>query len=181
VKQFRRISVLLAILVGVVTVKFVQGVYQWIAYADERTLLVQLREQTVDIGADVVRTAAQADTLRASIEQFDRRLDESRRTVERYGRFASQGMLPRHLYDSYRSDLAAYDAEVARRNEMFSAWKEIVRRNQDAVERYNALADSVRLIANQMGDPYYPVPLPAEAALERGLVPTASALRRDNP
>ena len=56
---------------------------------------------------------------------------------------------------------------MARRNDSFHTWQEVLARNRSAVDRYNALADSLRAVADVLGDPYYQVPSPLEAAAER--------------
>lgn len=168
-----RVGALLLMLFGVVGVKLGQEIYRWAAFGEERAQLVALRERVIDAGADVVRTGTLTDSLLREIEGADRLLAEQRRSVERYGRYARDGALPAHLYPAYREELNRFNRHVEQRNEQAAQWKEVVSRNHDAVRRYNALADSIRAVAARLGEEYYSVPLPAEAAIERGVVPHA--------
>lgn len=167
----RRISVLLLLLLAVVGVKLGQELYRWVAFADERALIRPLREEVVEVGVEVVRTRARADTLRTRIEADDRALVRERLSLEQYLQHARGDALPGHLYNAYRVDLETYNRHIAERNERVRAWRDALARNARAVDRYNLLADSLRALATRVGDPYYAVPLPAEAALERGLHP----------
>lgn len=165
-----RLRTLLIFLVLVVAVNVGRELYDWRAYAEERTQLVGVRSRLLDAGADVVRTRARLDTLRTVIEGEDRKLEQERRALRAYGRKADGGALPPHLYEAYRVDLERYNEHVARRNESFQEWEAVIARNHAAVDRYNALADTLRALAGVMGEPYYPVPSPIEAAEERGLI-----------
>jgi hypothetical protein len=171
VTKSKRIVALLSFLVAVLALKLALEAYRWTAYSEERALLLELREEIVDAGAEIIRTSMTADSLRQLVDSDDREIEQERRVVERYSAFAYRGALPNHLYGSYRLDIDSYNRRLATRNRRADEWKEISRRNHAAVEQYNRLADSVRVIAERIGDPYFPVPLPAEAALERGLVP----------
>lgn len=150
--------------------------FRWFAYGDERAQVQQLRGEVVDAGVRIVRTRSRADTLQREIEAEDRGLTERLKAVRRYDRFARGGALPAHLYTAYRRDLRDYNVLVAHRNARVREWKELMRSNREAVERYNLLADSIRAIATRIGDPFYPVPLPAEAATERGLANPVEAV-----
>lgn len=165
-----RLRGLLLILVVIVGAKAVQQAYRWFAFGSERAQLEAMRERVADAGVDVVMTAAKADTLHRAIKQMDRDLETKQRAVHRYGRYAQDGALGAHLYDSYRADLAEYNALVTERNARLEEWKAVIAHNQAAVNRYNSLADSIRAVAGRIGDPYFPIPLPVEAAAERGLL-----------
>lgn len=165
-----RLRTLLIFLVLLLAVNVGKELYDWRAYAEERTQVVEVRSRLVEAGADVVRTRARLDTLRTVIEGEDRKLEEERRMLRAYGRKADGRALPSHLYEAYRVDLERYNEHVARRNERFQQWEEVIARNHAAVDRYNALADTLRALAAVLGEPYYPVPSPIEAARERGLI-----------
>ncbi|HEX7240540.1 MAG TPA: hypothetical protein VF263_09755, partial [Longimicrobiaceae bacterium] len=97
-------------------------------------------------------------------------LARERRALDAYGRGSEGGALPSHLYAAYRTDLDRYNEHVERRNVRFREWRKVIQRNHASVDRYNALMDSVRAAARTLGDPYYPVPSPIEAAEERGIL-----------
>jgi hypothetical protein len=165
-----RIRGLLLILVVLIGAKAVHQTYRWFAFGAERAQLQEMRERVADAGVEVVRTAAKADTLHRQIKQMDHDLEARQRAVDRYNRYARDGTLGAHLYDSYRADLDGYNARVMERNARVEEWEGVIARNREAVNRYNLLADSIRAVAARIGDPYFPIPLPVEAAVERGLL-----------
>jgi hypothetical protein len=167
----KRIWTVLAFAGALLGAKLAHELYRWVAYAEERALLLELREQVVDAGAELIRATLSADSLHAIIQADDRALRSGERGVERYERFARDGALPGHLYDAYRADVSAYRQQVAQRNRRAEEWNALTARRRGAAERYDLLADSVRSIAARIGDPFFPVPLPAEAALEQGVEP----------
>lgn len=140
---------------------------RWTGSQTERAQLQALRERALDAGVSVVRTQSRSDTLRRGIESADSALARSLAGVERYARY--QPLSP-GLYARYRRELARYNAGVELRNRQVERWRAVRRENQGAVARYNAVADSIRSIAEAIGEPYYPVPAPIEAAAERGLI-----------
>ena len=97
-------------------------------------------------------------------------LEREQRALRRYDDFAHDGALPTVLYERYRAELTRYNDHVAARNARLSQWQEVLARNHSVVARYNLLSDSIRDLATRMGDPYYAVPTPAEAAIERGVI-----------
>lgn len=165
-----RLRTLLAVLALLLAGKVGKELYDWRAHADDRTRLVSVRGRLVDAGAEVMRTRAELDTLKRVLDREDGALERERRALDAYGRGSVDNTLPRYLYDAYRADLDRYNEHVARRNESFHAWQAVLARNHAAVDRYNALADSLRAVAEVLGDPYYHVPSPLEAAAERGVV-----------
>ncbi|CAN5535813.1 hypothetical protein BH24GEM3_BH24GEM3_09430 [soil metagenome] len=167
----RRAKGLLLILALVVAAQLGRALYRWFEFGEERAQLTALREQVVDAGVEVLRTQARADTLRGRIREEDEALETRRRTIERYSSYARNGGLSAQLYGAYRAELEQFNARVRERNRRADEWAEVVARNQEAVRRYNLLADSIRALAASIGDPYYPVPLPVEAAAERGIIP----------
>lgn len=167
-----RARTLLFLLLLVVAGKLAKEGYDWFAYADDRTRLRAMRTRLVDAGVEVLRSQARLDTLRREIQGEDRKLEEERRGLKAYGKHSRGGELSMPLYEAYRGDLERYNEHVGRRNERFHEWEGVLERKRSAVSRYNALVDSVRRIAGELGDPYYPVPTPLEAAAERGVVRT---------
>lgn len=161
---------LLIVLAAVIALKLGQQIFRYYAYQEERVTLTAMRERLIDAGVEVVTTRARADSLRVEIESTDRKLRESRRTVNRYGRYATGGALPGEVYGAYREDLLRYNDKVTERNKRLREYQQVVDRNHTATERYNFLADSMAGLAARIGDPYYPVPKPVEAAAERGLI-----------
>ncbi len=162
----------LLVVLGVVLIGTLgQHLYRWHAHAEERAQLERMRERVVSAGVEVLRTQARADTLRRVIDGEDRALAEKRRLLERYNRYLENGGLPAHLYSLYVAELEVYNARVRERNERAREWEEGVARNREAARRYHQLADSIRDLAARIGDPYYRIPLPVEAAAERGVIP----------
>ncbi len=161
---------LLIVLAAVIALKLGQQIFRYYAYQEERMTLTAMRERLVDAGVEVVTTRVRADSLRAEIERTDRKLRDNRRAVNRYGRFAQGGALPNEVYGAYRQDLVRYNEMVTKRNQRLREYQQVVDRNHNATERYNFLSDSMTGLAARIGDPYYPIPKPVEAAAERGLI-----------
>jgi hypothetical protein len=161
---------LLLVLAAVIALKLGQQLFRYYAYQEERAALANMRERLVDAGVEVVTTRVRADSMRAELESTDRKLKEGHRSVNRYGRFAQDGALPNEVYSSYRKDLLRYNERVTERNQRLREYQTVVDRNHIATERYNRLSDSIAALAARIGDPYYPIPKPVEAAAERGLI-----------
>ncbi len=168
-----RLRTLVVFLFLLLMAKVGKELYDWRFHADDRAHLVAVRERLVDAGAEMMRTRAELDTLKKVLDREDRVLEGEKRALDAYDRRAEGKALPRHLYDAYRADLDRYNQHVAKRNESFHTWQEVLARNHAAVDRYNALADSLRAVAAVLGDPYYQVPSPIEAAEERGVLKPA--------
>lgn len=164
---------LLVVFLGVVVLLVGRETYRWFAYADERNALLAMRPEIVNAGAEAVRTREQTDSLRARVDSLNRDLDRRGEGLRRYGRIAVNGLLPPDVYRLYARDRRAYEQVLSRRDEWYAAWKNSYERNRAAVRRYAVLADSMRDVALRMGDPYYHVPMPVEAALEKGVLPPA--------
>lgn len=164
-----RLRALLMVLLAVVGFKVASELYRWHTFRPEREQILVLREQLIDAGADMVRTELRADTLQRALEQDDELLKRRQIGLHSYGRRARGGALPEALFHVYRTELRAYNRRVEQRNDRWTEWKQVRARNRAAVMRYNTLADSIRHVAQRMGEPYVSLPLPAEAAVERGL------------
>jgi hypothetical protein len=176
----RRVFVLVAALVLLLAGKLGKELYDYWAHAEDRVRLVAVRGRLLDAGAEIMRTRAELDSLTRVLDREDGALERERRTLKAYEPEAPGSALPPHLYDAYRAHLDRYNKRVARynehlgrRNESFHAWQATLARNRAAVDRYNALADSLRAVAGVLGDPYYQVPTPLEAAAQRSAPPPA--------
>lgn len=165
-----RAFVVVAVLALLVATKLSHEAYRWYAFAEERTRIDVLRSELGDAGVEIVRTQLAADSLRERIESIDVELEVARRQMAGLERHSVDGALPPDLYAVYERQLEGYNGRVGARNEEFEEWREIVARNHAAVRHYNELADSIRALASAMGEPYYPLPTPAEIAVERGAV-----------
>ncbi|HET6231691.1 MAG TPA: hypothetical protein VFE05_16575 [Longimicrobiaceae bacterium] len=162
--------VVLAVVAVLLCFLLVPGLYRWAAFRDERALIVRLRREVVDAGAEVTLTRAQMETLRTHIEAADSVIRGDVDALERYTAIAQNGMLPPPVYQRYEQQRRRYEEHLAERDAMFARLKSVLVRNHASVGRYNLLSDSIRSLAARIGDPYYHVPLPVEAAAERGLI-----------
>lgn len=162
--------VLVVLLVVVVAAMIGREVYRWWLFQEEREELVRMRERLVETGVAVVRAETRLDTLRHAVDRMDRVLERDRRALDVYARSAREGTLPPHLYAAYREDLKHYNQKLERRNARYREWEEERARGRAALDHYHALADSIRTLAREVGEPYYPVPSPVEAAVERGVL-----------
>jgi chromosome segregation ATPase len=167
----RSLRFLLFLLLAIVGVLLSQEVYRWAAFADERARVRDLREELLDVGAALVETRTELDRLRGTVVDADRELAAENRALQQYNRHARHNRLPQHLYDAYRADLARYNEHVVERNARVAELEAVLRREHANVARYNALSDSIHALAVRMGKPYYVVPTPLEAALERRASP----------
>ena len=169
-RRRERLTGILLVLGLIVAVKLGQQLYAWFAYADERAALQAISTRLESSGLEVIRTQLAADSLRGDIERMDRELGEKKQVVGSFERHVRDGALPAHLYDAYSAELQSYNRQVEQRNAKFGRWKEIVVRNHAAVGTYNALADSIRTLANRIGEPYFEIPSPVELAVKHGLI-----------
>ena len=161
---------LVFLLLVIVGIKLSDSVYRWLRFGPEREQVKALRVELVDAGVQMVRTRQESDSMRAVLRAADAALEREQQALRRYDTLAHDGALPPELYERYRAELTRYNAHVGERNAKLSVWQEILARNHAAVGRYNVLGDSIRDLAARMGDPYYAVPTPGEAAIERGLI-----------
>ena len=168
------VTPLLFLLLVIVGVKLSDSVYRWLRFGPEREQVKVLRAQLVDAGAQMVRTRQESDSMRSVLHADDAALEAEQTALHRYDAQAQDRGLPPEVYERYRGELKRYNDHVVRRNAKLGVWQEILARNHAAVGRYNVLSDSIRDLATRIGDPYYSVPTPAEAAIERGLLRPAS-------
>lgn len=166
----RYINPLLFLLLVIVGVKLSDSVYRWLAFGPERARVQVLRTGLVDAGAQYVRSRQEGDSMRAVLRAEDEALEAEEHRLRRYDGYATGGGLPPDVYERYRADLTRYNRHVTERNTKLADWQEIQARHNAAASRYTVLADSLNTLATRMGDPYYAVPTPAEAAIERGII-----------
>jgi hypothetical protein len=162
--QLLSLALVLALLVGI---QVAREAFRWYAYAEERGAVRRLGPELEEAGVAVVRTQVRADTLRREIEAADRELGQARAEVAAYERHIRNGTIPGHLYPAYRESVEEFNRRVARRNARVAELEETIRRNHEAVARYNLVADSIRWYTRRMGEPYYSIPTPAELASGR--------------
>jgi hypothetical protein len=156
----------LLLLALLVVVRVGMEARDWWAHGPERREFSAQRQELVRAGHQLIVERARADTLRRVIEAHDDRLAAQVEQLDRFGRRATDGLLPHHLYPSYREALAEYEDEVVRRNQEYERWLDVYARYQEQVERYRALADSLQHTARRIGDEYPSIPTPAEAYAE---------------
>lgn len=161
---------LLFVLLAIIGIKLSDSAYKWVRYGPEREEVRRMRTELVDAGAEIVRSRQASDSMRAALRADDQALEEEQRVLRRYDDYAHDGALPSGLYERYRADLTRYNDHVASRNRKLSDWQEVLARNNAVVGRYNLLSDSIRTLAARIGDPYYEVPTPVQAARERGVI-----------
>ena len=164
------VSPLLFLLLVIVGVKLSDSVYRWLRFGPEREQVKALSVRLVDAGAQMVRTRQESDSMRAVLHAADAVLEREQQALRRYDALAHDGALPPDVYERYRADLTRYNRHVTERNARLADWQEIQARHNAAASRYTVLADSLNALATRMGDPYYTVPTPAEAAIERGII-----------
>jgi len=163
-RRDRFLSVVLVLLL-VAGVKFAQQLYHYYAFSEERVELVRLQGLMETEGLGVIGTQLPADSLRLLIEAADEKLESVRGHLDRIERRLSLGASGVRDESTYRDELAGYDALVSARNASFLDWRAIVDSNHAHVDRYNLLADSIRRLATGIGEPYFPIPSPAEIAV----------------
>ena len=166
----RYINPLLFLLLVILGVKLTDSLYRWARFGPERAQVQVLRTSLVDAGAEYVRTRQAGDSMRALLRAEDEQLEVEEQRLRRYDSYATGGGLPPDVYARYREDLTRYNRHVTERNARLADWQEIQARHNAAASRYTVLADSLNALATRMGDPYYAVPTPAEAAIERGIL-----------
>jgi hypothetical protein len=167
-RQRQRVLALLAVLLVVVFAKLAQQLYRFVAFGDERTQLARLEAEVETAGLRVVSSLVLADTLRVNILERDTALATSRADLERLERqmLSGVGTSP-SAQQSYREMLMAYNRRVAERNDLIRQYYAALDTNRIYLERYSVVADSIRAVAAAMGEPFYPVPIPAEIAASR--------------
>jgi hypothetical protein len=165
-----RLRVATVALAAIVVFQVAREGYRWFAFRDERVAIVRLRRQVVDAGAELTFEKGQLEELRKQVEHADSALNADVEVLRRYSLHAEGGLLPTPLYGRYVEDRKRYEQRLSERQFLFERWEQVQGRFHATVDRYGVLSDSIRGLATRIGDPYYHVPLPVEAAAERGLI-----------
>lgn len=145
-------------------------VYRWYAFQEERRALVGLREEVVDAGAEIIRSRVRLDTVTQRMDSVSAVVRQHEVTLRRYRRYVRDGMLPTDIYADYEQDRVRFEAAARERDAWQRRFAELAGRERGAVRRYNVLADSMRVLADRIGEPYLRIPAPIEAAAERGVI-----------
>jgi hypothetical protein len=161
---------LLFVLLAIVGVKMSEQLYRFVAFRDERAQVRVLRDRLLDAGARLELARGERTRARDALEAEDARLEEERQRLLRLQRSLENGPVTQAQYDHYRAALETYNHHVVDRNGRYQQYQGIRDRWAASVESYAALADSMRDIATRMGEPYYSVPTPLEAAMARGVL-----------
>lgn len=162
-----RLFLLGAVLVVLAATKLGQQVYRWQTYEPERAEIGRLEGELENAALGLVRTQIEADSLKAALESLDHELRDARGDLDLLERTAMDPRVQGSVSGYYRS-LEAYNRRVRGRNAAFGQWRETLEANREFVDRYNSVADSIRALAEQMGELYYPIRSPAEIAVLRG-------------
>ena len=167
---------LLAALLLVVGLRLAYDMYRWWAFQDERATIERLQTELEEVGLGVVTSRLGIDSVRVGIAVLDAELAEGRSEIASYERRIGGGNPSPELQTRYREALDSHNRRVRERNELVAEWRAAVRANHTYVDRYNTIADSVRLLAARLGEPHFPVRTPAEIADELGLLANPPAL-----
>lgn len=165
-----RARTLLGFLGLLLLAKIGMELYQWGAQRQPRERLGAVRERLVDAGVVLIRAEARLDTLRRALEGGNEALEEERSALDAYETRMREGPLPPEGYALYRERVDRFNRHAERHNARLRQWNAAVARKDEALDRYAALADSARALARELGEPIYPIPSPAEAAVERGVI-----------
>ena len=161
---------LLFVLLAIVGVKLSEQLYRYVAFRDERAQVAVLRDRLLDAGAALEVARGEHRAAREALEAQDELLEQERRGLMRLQRAVESGPVSEAQYAGYRTALETYNHHVVDRNGRYQSYQDIRDRWVGSVESYTSLADSVRQIAARMGEPYYSVPTPLEAAVARGVI-----------
>ncbi|MGH7458632.1 MAG: hypothetical protein ACREKN_06025 [Longimicrobiaceae bacterium] len=171
----QRVAGLLVILALVAAVQLGIHLVRWYAHAAERQELAGVRDAGVQAGAEVVRTMLRLDSLRLVIDSLDHGLAQRRRSVRAYERFVRADRLPARLHRAYRSDLASYNSLVGERNGVAGEWERTLEASRLSRESYQRLSERARTLAAAIGEPYFRLPTPMEAAVAKGVLDSVTA------
>jgi Ni/Co efflux regulator RcnB len=170
-KRYPRLAVLVIVAFAVVAAQTAYHTWDWYRHREERAQLTELRERVVDAGAAMVIEHMEAERLRATLEVDDLTLERKTRLVDSYSRYARGLELPAHLHGAYMQDREDLKTHILERNARLEELRSALARRSSAADLYQSLSDSLRALSLSAGDPFYPIPLPAEAAAERGVSP----------
>ena len=169
--RFLSVIFVLTVLGGL---KLAHQLYRFYAFAEERVELVSLDRRIEVEGLGVIGSQLRADSLRREIDTADAWLNEAQANIDVLERRYRVGTMGEEGARTYRGALTDYNEQVARRNRLFQEWRRTVDNNHAHVDRYNLLVDSIRRLADAIGEPYYPILTPAEIMVRREAASTDS-------
>jgi hypothetical protein len=155
---------LLFVLLVIVGVKLSEQAYALVAFRDERQVARGLRERLLDTGTELVAARTHFRELDGRLEAEDASLQ---RELGALRRFTRMGPLTQQVYERYERERLRYNLHVEERNRLLREREASARRHEMTAQRWDVLADSLQALAVKMGEPYYQVPTPLEAAAER--------------
>lgn len=161
---------LLFVLLAIVGVKVSEQLYRYVAFRDERRQVAAVRDRLLDAGARLEMERVEWRSKRDALKNEDERLEEERRRLMRLQRALEAAEVGEAQYEQYRIALEGYNRRVVQRNGHLLAYQELRDRFVATHDTYDVLADSMRELAARMGEPYYAVPTPVEAAMARGVI-----------
>jgi hypothetical protein len=171
-ERHSRLAGLLFFIALVVAVQIAEHLYRWYVHRDERAQLAVLREELIDVGAEMIEAQLAVEHIRAEIQMLD---SEGERWRVRAFPQGSPRPAPPATRWAARPDDEEHDriqARILERNRQLDDLSVVVSRRNSAAARYYLLADSLRSVAQRVRDPYFAIPLPAEAATARGISAT---------
>lgn len=163
-------NLLLVVLLAIVGVKLSEQLYRFVAFRDERAQARVLQERLLDAGARVELARTEDRRMRTLLAEDDERLERERARLMRLQSGLEHEPASMAEYEQYRAALEAYNRHVVARNGRNREHQAFRERLLASVEEYVALGDSIRAVAAAMGEHYYSVPTPLEAAVARGVV-----------
>ena len=166
-KRRDRILSVIFVLAVIGGLKLAQQLYRFYVSAEERVEIVRLERQVEVEGLGVIETQLGADSLRRAIDAADQVLSDARERIDGLERRIRTGTMGEGGERTYREELVSYNELVAKRNALFREWRGTVDTNHAHVDQYNLLVDSIRRLANLIGEPYYPILTPAEIMVRR--------------
>src|SRR5690606_23127925 len=148
---------LLAALLLVVGLRLTSDLYRWWAYQEERATITALRPELEDAALGVVRTQLMLDSLQARVAdleaeldregEVDAGLDRGRARVQTREAALCGGAVTGAMEARYRQSLEGYNRRARARNQLLWRRRVAGRANHAHVDRYNALADSLRALS----------------------------------
>ena len=165
--QRQSIFAMLAIVLVVAALKLSQQLYRFVVEHDERIEIARMEGEIEEAGYGAIATQLQADSLREVIDSMDAEIELLRVELDEVERRLESGEGSNIIELSYRQRIDAYNRRVRERNELYGRWRTVADSNSTYVERYDALFDSIRAAAAALGEPYYPIPTPAEIMARR--------------
>ena len=155
---------LLFVLLVIVGLKASEQLYGVVAFGDERREVRRLLGQLAAVGGEMVAVSAQMDSLRERLAGDDAVLEGELASLQRYYRQSRHNRIPLEIYPDYMAELTRYNLHVESCNALQRRWQELRAQRESLAVRYGGAADSIQALAVRMGEPFYQVPTPAEAA-----------------